>query len=280
MRNNRREKPLGYEQLHFLDDALWTGSVFGVRSRECSPLYVDRYAGPRSHEPLMAHHEWWELTAVVEGEVRFSSDPLVDAVKHDLILLAPGVPHGEGAERVETVWVGFQGDLMAGVKRRLGPIVSVRSKALTESVEQLWLYARQKGGAIGPELDAMTTQLIATFLRLATEAPGGRTGADWVGAAVEYIERHLTESLRLPDLATRFGCSEGHFCRVFRARTGYAPILYILRARIGRALHLLKQTNWPVAEIGRSVGFENPFYFSRVFRKIQGQSPVQYRRGT
>jgi transcriptional regulator GlxA family with amidase domain len=168
---------------------------------------------------------------------------------------------------------------MAGVRRRLGAILSVRSKVLTESVEQLWLYARQKGGAIGPELDAMTMQLITTFLRLATESPGGSAGADWVGAAVEYIELHLTEPLRLPDLAKRFGCSEGHFCRVFRARTGYSPILYILRARIGRALHLLKQTNWPVAEIGRAVGFDNPFYFSRVFRKIQGQSPVQYRRG-
>jgi AraC-like DNA-binding protein len=264
--------------LHLFDESLWRGSPFGARSKECSPLYVDRYTGPHALVPLLDSHEWWELTAVVEGDVLFSVDPVVLAGKHELILIAPEVLHGEGTERAGTVWVGFQGERMKGVERRFGSMITVRSRVLTESVEQLWLYARQKGGAIGPELDAMTAQLIAAFLRLATDPKVGPGGRDWVGAAVEHIERHLTEPLHLPDLARQFGCSEGHFGRVFRARTGYAPILYVLRARVGRALHLLKQTNWPVAEIGRAVGFDNPFYFSRVFRRFQGQSPLQYRR--
>lgn len=263
--------------LHFFDDSLWTASVIGARSGECSPLYADRYDGPRLN-PATDSHPWWELTAVVDGGIRLGGEPVVTAEKSDCVLIAKDTLHCEETDRAETVWVGFQGTLMKGLERRLAPITVVRSPMLTEAVEQLWLVARQQGGAIGPELDALTARLVSVFLRLATEPPLTRTRHDWIEAAVAHIEGHLTEPLRLPDLARRFGCSEGHFCRIFRARTGYPPILYLLRARVTRALHLLQHTHWPVAEIGRAVGFENPFYFSRVFRRLQGCSPQQYRR--
>jgi len=263
--------------LHFFNDSLWKESAFGSRSGECSPLYVDRYSGPRS-DSLRDIHDWWELTAVVEGAIRLSESPLVTADSCVLALVAPGTAHGEQSANAETVWVGFRGSRMQGVERQYGPLITARSPTLTGAVEQLWLFARQRGGAIGPELDAMTARLVAAFLRLASEQRGAVASTDWAETAVAHIEQHLAEPASLPELARRFGCSEGHFCRVFKARTGYAPIPYILRARVGRAVHLLKQTRWPVAEIGRAVGFENPFYFSRVFRKIQGQSPLQYRQ--
>jgi AraC-like DNA-binding protein len=301
--------------LHFFDDSLWRDSAFGARSPECSPLYVDRYDGPRLNAAYDAH-TWWELTAVVDGSIRIGGKPPMTAEKSDCVLIAPGARHCEETERAETVWVGFQGTRMEGSTRllepghprpgrhplepgesksgtgasrlqktgqnpeirRLAPITVVRSPLLTESVEHLWLVARQQGGAIGPELDALTARLVAMFLRLASEAPMSRASHDWVATAVAYIESHLTEPLNLPDLAHRFGCSEGHFCRVFRSRTGHPPIPYILRARVGRALHLLQHTQWPVAEIGHAVGFDNPFYFSRVFRRFQDCSPLQYRR--
>lgn len=263
--------------LHFLNESLWLESAFGSRSGECSPLYVDRYSGPRSNS-LRDIHDWWELTAVVDGSIRLSDSPVVTADAFVLALVAPGTAHCEQAAHAETVWVGFKGTRLQGVKRRFGPMITARSPALTEAVEQLWLFARQQGGAIGPELDAMTARLVSAFLRLAGEPPRSVALHDWTEAAVTHIEQHLTEAVNLPELARRFGCSEGHFCRVFKARTGYAPIPYILRARVGRAVHLLTQTHWPVAEIGRAVGFENPFYFSRVFRKIQGQSPLRYRQ--
>ena len=263
--------------LHCFDDSLWGESTFGSRSPECSPLYVDRYDGPRL-SPAQDAHAWWELTAVVDGGIRLGGKPPVTADKSDCVLIAPGMRHCEEAEQAETVWVGFQGSRLQGLERRLAPITVVRSPMLTEAVEHLWLAARQQGGAIGPELDALTARLVAMFLRLATESSMTRASHDWIAAAVAHIEGHLTEPLRLPDLARRFGCSEGHFCRVFRARTGYPPIPYILRTRIVRAMHLLQHTQWPVAEIGRAVGFDNPFYFSRVFRRFQNCSPLQYRR--
>lgn len=263
--------------LHFFNETLWLESAFGSRSGECSPLYVDRYSGPRS-DSFRDIHDWWELTAVAEGSIRLSGSPLVKADALGLALVAPGTAHGEQAAHAETVWVGFRGSRMQGVERQYGAMITARSQALVEAVEQLWLFARQQGGAIGPELDALTARLVAAFLRLAGEQRGAIALSDWAEAAVAHIEQHLTEPASLSRLAHRFGCSEGHFCRVFKARTGYAPIPYILRARVGRAVHLLKQTRWPVAEVGRAVGFENPFYFSRVFRKLQGQSPLQYRQ--
>jgi len=263
--------------LHFLDDALWRGSVFGVHSAECSPLYVDRYSGPRL-KPSIDTHEWWELTAVVDGSLKIAADPIVTASKHNLVLVAPGTRHCEESEYAETVWIGFRATPMKEVERRLGSMIVVRSRALSESAEQLWLYARQQGGPIGPELDGLTERLVAAFLRLTVEPKSTDTPHDWIDAAVEHLEHHLTEPVRLPKLAQHFGCSEGHFCRVFKSQTGCTPITYVLRARIERAKHLLQQTNWTVTEIGRAIGFENPFYFSRVFRNLQGLSPRQFRQ--
>jgi AraC-like DNA-binding protein len=201
--------------IHFFDDSLWRSSAFGARSPECSPLYVDRYDGPRL-SPAYDAHAWWELTAVVEGSIRLGGEPPMTADKSDCVLIAPGARHYEKAERAETVWVGFQGTRMEGLERRLATITVVRSSLLTEAVEHLWLAARQQGGAIGPELDALTARLVAMFLRLASEPPLTRTTHDWVAAAV--------------------------------------------------------------AEIGRAVGFDNAFYFSRVFRRFQNLSPLQYRK--
>lgn len=201
--------------------------------------------------------------------------------KNELLLLAPHTRHSEEAEMADTIWLGFVGERVATATRGLGPVTIVRDPALTESVERLWIFARQQGRAIGPELDAWTARILAAFVRAAQSSPTAHAAADWVDAAIRWIEDHVEdpEPMRVAELARRFGCSEGHFCRVFRARTGYPPVTYILRTRIRRSLHLLQNTDWPIGEVARAVGIANPFYFSRSFHKIVGKIPSDCRSG-
>jgi AraC-like DNA-binding protein len=202
--------------------------------------------------------------------------------KDELLLLAPGASSSEEGEMADTIWLGFTGERVAAATRRLEPITVVRSHALTESVERMWLFTHQRGGPIGPELDAWTAQILSEFIRLANPSVTAHQAVDWVEDAIQWIEHNLeaAEPIRVSDLARRFKCSEGHFCRVFRARTGHPPVTYILRVRIRRSLHLLQNTDWPVAEIARAVGIVNPFYFSRAFRKIMGKNPTDCRKGS
>jgi len=265
--------------VHQFDDSLWTDSPYGARSAECSPLYIDRYAGGRKSAAPNSYG-CWDLTAVMSGSTRITTGKTtVTESKDELLLLAPHTRHSEEGERADTIWLGFTGERVAAATRGLGPVTVVRSHALTESVERLWLFAHQRGRTIGPELDAWTAQILAEFIRLASQSAAQHRAADWVEEALRWIDANLeaTEPIRVPDLAQRFGCSEGHFCRVFRARTGQPPVTYILRARIKKSLHLLQNTDWPIAEVARAVGMASPFYFSRTFRKIVGKNPAECR---
>ena len=265
--------------VHQLDAALWTTSPYGGRSVECSPLYIDRYAGVRETKAINCY-SCWELTAVISGSTRLTTDKTtVTERKDELLLLAPRVRNAEEGEMADTIWLGFIGTRVATATRGLGPVTLVRSHALTESVERMWLFTHQRGGPIGPELDAWTAQILSEFIRLANPSVTAHQAVDWVEDAIQWIVHNLeaAEPIRVSDLARRFKCSEGHFCRVFRARTGHPPVTYILRVRIRRAIHLLQNTDWPVAEIARAVGIVNPFYFSRAFRSILGRNPSDYR---
>jgi AraC-like DNA-binding protein len=262
--------------------ALWRTSLAGSRSASCTPLYVAHSVGPRHPVPgrLLSAHGWWELTAVLQGSVRIvTPQSPVEVSQGELILLGPRLRHAEVGETSATIWIGLAGRQVAGAAARLSPTTKIRSSALVDSVERLWLFARQQGGPIGPELDAWTAHVMASFFRLALEPAAAAAATSWIEAAVTWIEGHMDESIRIADLARRAGCSEGHFCRAFRARTGFPPVVYILRTRMQRALHLLHQTNWTVAEVARAVGIENAFYFSRAFRRIHGQSPSESRTG-
>jgi len=267
--------------VHQFDDSLWTDSPYGGRSAECSPLYIERCASGRT-TPAPHMYSCWELTAVMSGSTRITTGKTtVTESQDELLLLAPHTRHSEAGERADTIWLGFTGERAAVATRELKPVTIVRSHTLTESVERLWLFARQQGRPIGPELDAWTAQILAEFVRLARQSAGtAHPAAGWVEEAIQRIEAHLgaAEPLRVSELARRFGCSEGHFCRVFRARTGLPPVSYILRARIKKSLHLLQNTDWPVSEVARAVGLANPFYFSRVFRKVTGKNPSVCRK--
>ena len=72
--------------------------------------------------------------------------------------------------------------------------------------------------------------------------------------------------------------STSWFSRCFRAAVGESPMRYILLLRIRNAQVLLETTDGTVSEIARIVGYENPMYFSRLFRKEKGVSPLKYRK--
>jgi AraC family L-rhamnose operon transcriptional activator RhaR len=82
----------------------------------------------------------------------------------------------------------------------------------------------------------------------------------------------------MADLARLTGHSVSHLHREFKAQLGISPLAWLSRSRGELAAVALIQTDEPVAEIGRGVGWADPNYFSRVFRRRYGTSPTAYRR--
>lgn len=96
--------------------------------------------------------------------------------------------------------------------------------------------------------------------------------------AITYIEQHFGESdLRMEDLAHKFGLSPSYFSTVFRQNVGETFRTYLGRLRINTAKELLKTTNLKCAEIAFRCGYNDPHYFSSVFKKKTGQTPLKFR---
>lgn len=94
----------------------------------------------------------------------------------------------------------------------------------------------------------------------------------------EYIVNNLSQQITLQILSDRFGYSPSYICNVFKIAKGAPPIEYLNTVRINKARELIEQQpDFLIKDIAKVVGFEDPLYFSRIFKKETGLSPSEYR---
>ncbi|SMG24512.1 AraC family transcriptional regulator [Agreia pratensis] len=135
------------------------------------------------------------------------------------------------------------------------------------------------------ERDDTTASLLAAsgaawglLAQLAADRARGTTEVgDPILAAQDYLREHLDASTSVAELAKIAGLSISHFSARFRLASGMGAVEYHKRLRSARARELLITTDAAVADIARAVGYDDPFYFSRQFRAINGTSPTDFR---
>lgn len=96
--------------------------------------------------------------------------------------------------------------------------------------------------------------------------------------AVEHIVRQPTLAWSLKQIASRYGCSREHLCRVFHERLGLPPGQFVTRARIHHALRLLEQTQLPIHEVARQSGFPTVNALRRRIVESHGMTPTVLRQ--
>jgi AraC-like DNA-binding protein len=92
-----------------------------------------------------------------------------------------------------------------------------------------------------------------------------------------FIAEHLGEELSLEQVARASGMSPFYFCKVFKAATGVTFTDYVARARVEKTKQLLLNPHARVSEAAYEAGFQSLSQFNRVFRRVEGQSPSDYR---
>jgi AraC-like DNA-binding protein len=111
------------------------------------------------------------------------------------------------------------------------------------------------------------------------DAIAGSCHPAWVRMR-SFIQDHLADEITVASLAEAGGTSAATAARVFGKMTGTSPARYIQRARMDRAESLIRTTSFSLGEIGARVGIEDPYYFSRLFKRIKGVPPSRIRRSS
>jgi transcriptional regulator GlxA family with amidase domain len=94
---------------------------------------------------------------------------------------------------------------------------------------------------------------------------------------VAYMHQHVDQPLQVATLAAKANFSPSQFFLLFKRWMGSAPIDYFIRMRMQRASQLLCDTNLSVKEVAARLGYDDPFYFSRIFKSVNSVSPSNYR---
>jgi len=206
-----------------------------------------------------------------------------------LILIPAGTPHRYGAARTDPwsiFWIHFTGPQAAALLQILDvsrekPLLFVPDLALMQQAFED-LYATLNYHYSDAGLLAMTGELIRLVSRIKLHQghPERHQQAveDRVHETIRFMQDHLDMPLTLEALAARAGQSASHYHKLFKKRTGQSPLAYFIQLKIIKACALLSQTGQTVQEIARGLGYDDPYYFSRLFKKVQGCSPANYRR--
>lgn len=122
--------------------------------------------------------------------------------------------------------------------------------------------------------DLMLTELLAAPGRTRIRASGSNT----IEQIIRYYDQHYAEKITLSFLVKQFGISQAHLEREFKKATGFTPGAYLARIRLNVAKNLLEQTLLPINEVGQKSGFQNDTTFIQLFKKMQGVTPLKYRK--
>jgi transcriptional regulator GlxA family with amidase domain len=131
---------------------------------------------------------------------------------------------------------------------------------------------------------SMKTSLLTPIKAVNGNGSFGRTEsiaseiAQRIGRSIAYMVEHLNQPLQVSTLAAQASVSPSHYFALFKRQTGTAPIDYFIRLRMNHARELLDSTCSSVKEIAAAMGYDDPFYFSRVFKSVHQVAPAEYRK--
>ena len=234
--------------------------------------------GPGVRDHYLLHY-------VVSGKGHYESDGRTFVLQPgDAFLALPDTPiyyRADHEQPWEYCWVGFSG-AMAPLLLAQTPFshrTPVLHPASGERLRQALLDIYEARGTDYPSAVRMAGYLQAMLgLLMENNVKRGEEAlADYARQGATFLQQNYSRAISVEDAARQAGVSRSYLYRAFRAEFDCSPSVYLTRYRIQRACQLLSHSTLAVGAVAASVGFEDPFYFSRAFRREKGVTPTEYR---
>lgn len=235
--------------------------------------------------PALRDHYLIHLVSAGRGEFVYNKQSHA-LQTGDLFLIFPGQLvsyQADAQDPWEYCWVGFNGTdarrlvSMAGFTRR-EPVLHCSDSA---GLRDRLLRIAEVSGNTAADDAAMAGCLylfLAELIRLNDRRTGGDPHQAYVANALRFIQYNYAGDIGVSDIARYVGISRSQLYRAFLQDFSLSPHTYLQKYRINEACSLLRRPEFSIAEVAGSVGFNDPLYFSRVFKSIKHCTPSEYQR--
>lgn len=234
------------------------------------------------------------LIYCTEGEGWFELNDQIQKVQANQVFILPkGQAHRYGCKSSKSwtiYWIHFDGKQAGFFAEGFDKPLQIAPEKDSRIEERLRLFeeifSTLKNGYSKNNLEFSSASLIyflGTLKYLSAYRAGNLTEQndhqrDVTDEAIHFMRENVHKRLHLKDIANYVGYSTSHFSTLFQQKTGYSPLNYFIHLKIQEACHFLDFSELKVNQISMLIGFEDPFYFSRIFTKTMGDSPSDYRR--
>lgn len=252
------------------------------------PVAMGFYKKAQGHKMSRADHDDYLLIYCVAGEgfLKLDGKPM-KITSGDFVLLPKSVAHEYAAKKKSPwsiYWVHCDGSLVKeyleevnklsqsnilaiGLHPRLiSDFESLLDTRLSNSLHESYLHSC-----------SLLSQIITHIALLNKQAQHKFDKSLNLESVRSLMLTHIHQQLDIDTLATAANLSKFHFIKRYKALTGRTPINDFIQMKIERACHLLDISDKSIAQVGCELGYEDAYYFSRVFNKVMGISPSQYR---
>ena len=240
--------------------------------------YMERVHGAEQHILIYCHDGKGEVL-IRDKKYKLESD--------DFIIIPIETPHSYTADEKDPwsiYWVHFKGTvsnkIASNIEKKNGLKGAIRFKE--KSIELFnEMYTQLEKGYPNDNLMCANMCLghfFSTFLfNDKYDISGKLSNKDSIDLAIDFLSNHTGSVLSLEEMAWEVNLSPSHFSYLFKKKTGFSPIEYFNHLKVQKACQYLLFTSLRIKEISQEVGIEDQYYFSRMFTKVMGVPPNEYR---
>ncbi|OUP49351.1 AraC family transcriptional regulator [Lachnoclostridium sp. An181] len=252
-------------------------------------LYISQSSYDHDWPSVLHTHHFTELFYVLNGQGAFSIEGKQFPVQEDdLVIVNPNVSHteyGDGNQKMEYIVLGIDG-LQFRQEDQSHYDYSIHNfhgnKAEITFILKTIIHEVQKKEDNFREICQNLLEVLILYLLRRTNdtlsfAPAKKISRE-CRFIEQYLDEHFSEDISLETLSNLTYMNKYYLVHAFKNYKGVSPINYLITRRIQEAKLLLETSNFSIAKIAQAIGFSSQSYFSQVFRKETGLSPIQYRK--
>jgi len=270
---------------------------------KASPIGIQLYITDIGFYPNAGNHfrqrsaeevNQFVLIYCVDGDGWFRIDNITTKITANQAFILPkNKAHAYGCNINHTwtiYWIHFDGYLAPHMAKGLEKPISISTESNSRMKERFKLFEEifqtLKNGYSRQNLEFSTTTLLyflgsvkyLNTYRLATVLLKSPDEKDLIENAIHFMRENIHKKLIIKFIADYVGTSVSHFSTIFQSKTGSSPLAYFTHIKIQEACNYLDFSDFKINQISAKVGYEDPLYFSRIFKKTMGISPILYRK--